>query len=223
MSRPCKICHTETEPFRWERRDWLFYHCPECEYIFKDESLHPPPEAERKNYEKHDNSFESTGYVKMFEGFIGWAIEPEMERLQAMAGDAPPRALDFGCGPGPVLGELLRRRGFATDVYDPFFFPDHVFDGRNYHLITSTEVFEHLSDPLRVAQMLAQHLEEGGILVLMTLFHYDDRERFLDWWYIRDISHVGFFNAKTLAVLAEKAGLKLLRHDGERVAVLGKL
>jgi 2-polyprenyl-3-methyl-5-hydroxy-6-metoxy-1,4-benzoquinol methylase len=35
------------------------------------------------------------------------------------------------------------------EIYDSYFSPEKVFLGKKYNLITSTEVFEHLDDPLR--------------------------------------------------------------------------
>ena len=47
----------------------------------------------------------------MFEAFIHKSIFPYQERIN--------KALDFGCGPGPVLAELLKRRGLEVEIYDP--------------------------------------------------------------------------------------------------------
>ena len=34
------------------------------------------------------------------------------------------KVLDFGCGHGPALADILFNNGFHMDLYDPFFFPN---------------------------------------------------------------------------------------------------
>ena len=130
------------------------------------------------------------------------------------------RTLDLGCGPGPVLADILRKTGYPTEVFDPFFFPE-VPTG-TFGLITMTEVLEHLPDPIAVLTPWVEKLEPGGILAGMTLFHPDDPIKFGAWPYRRDATHVSFYVPETLKTLAEILGLSLRFHDGNRYFVLEK-
>lgn len=132
------------------------------------------------------------------------------------------RALDFGSGPVPVLAILLEREyDYQVDIYDLFFSPKKVYEGKKYDLITSTEVLEHLSDPLGAFKLLASLLAPDGIFALMTLLHQNEDDHFLSWHYIREQSHITFYSLETLSYLAAQAGLEMLYSDKIRYACFG--
>jgi 2-polyprenyl-3-methyl-5-hydroxy-6-metoxy-1,4-benzoquinol methylase len=170
--------------------------------------------SEKKQYDQHNNSLESEGYVQMFEDFIELAIVPYFQNIQT--------SLDFGSGPGPVLCELLKRRGLEVDIYDLYYAPLKVYESKKYDLITSTEVFEHLSRPLEVLELLVEHLNDNAYLALMTKFPPADDKEFLAWWYRRDPTHISFFTPKSFEIMAEKVGLKVLRTINKNIVVFQK-
>lgn len=206
--QPCPVCAAEAGPV--DSAEPVYFRCPHCGYVFLDRRSLPDPARERARYELHQNSITDTGYTAMLDGFIDFAL--------AQTPQPPRTALDFGCGPAPVLAELLTRRGIKTDWYDPFFFPNKVYERKTYDLITCTEVLEHLRDPGAVLRLLAGALERGGTLAVMTGFIPQDKP-LRDWWYISDFTHIGFFTPESLAVVADKAGLRLLHNDGRKLAV----
>jgi hypothetical protein len=210
----CKICAGETELLRDKKFKIDYYICSYCEYIFMDEVALVSPEQEVARYNEHNNSMENEGYVNMFKEFLKIAVDPYAEQIKT--------ALDFGCGPGPVLSTLLQQKGFEVDTYDPYFAPEEIYKNKCYDLITATEVFEHLQDPLQTARLLKEHLTNGGILAIMTMFHPGDAAAFSSWWYRRDSTHISFFRPRTLTVLAELLGLKVLTFDRKNVCVLTK-
>ena len=210
----CKICKSDTISFYSAPLSKHYFYCQTCEFIGLVPSFIVPLEREKAQYDNHHNSLENEGYVKMFEDFMDlfW------NKLTCKA----IHALDFGSGPTPVLGELLRRRGAKVDCYDKFYQPQTIFEHQTYDLITSTEVFEHLENPLETLKMLTQYLAPNGIIALMTLFHPNDTELFLKWWYPRDPTHISFFTCKTLEILAKECDLKVVGGDGKRVVILQK-
>lgn len=178
-----------------------------------DEAHHLSPEKQRERYRLHENSGENTGYVEMFGQFIEFCVEPFVPKGSAL--------LDFGCGPEPVLARLLAERGYSTDHFDPFFFPEGPLP-KNYALITLTEVLEHLPDPLGTLRGLIPRLAPNGVLSIMTLFHPGDRDKFASWWYRRDATHVSFYSEETMERIARILGFDLLLTDSKRSVVLGK-
>lgn len=210
----CKICSREVSLLRDAKFHIDYFLCTSCEYIFIDEAAIVPPEQEIALYKQHNNTMDNEGYVNMFKEFMKISVDPYKERLKT--------ALDFGCGPGPVLAALLQQQGFAVDIYDPYFAPEKVYANKRYDLITATEVFEHLQDPLQTAQLLKDHLNDGGILAIMTLFHPGDMVSFNNWWYRHDPTHISFYRPKTLTVLAGQLGLKVLTFNEKNVCVLTK-
>ena len=191
-----------------------YYYCSYCEFISCEEGAIVRPGKEVALYKLHNNSMENEGYVNMFKEFIKVAVDPYGERIK--------KALDFGCGPGPVLASLLQQKGYDVDIYDLYFAPEKVYEHKSYDLITATEVFEHLQDPLQTAQLLKNHLNDQGILAIMTLFHPGDGVSFNNWWYRHDPTHISFYRPQTFTVLAEQLGLTVLNFDQKNVCVLTK-
>lgn len=171
-------------------------------------------EEEHKHYAKHNNSIENEGYVAMFQDF--------MQKTLLKAKDGTKNVLEFGSGPGPVLSELLRREGFEVDIYDKFFAPKKVYEDKLYDAITSTEVIEHISDPLSIMQFFNAHLKVGGHLCLMTQFHSNIIDEFLKWWYCRDLTHISFFRVETFEELAKRTGFEVEYSDSVKVIYLHK-
>ena len=195
----CKLCGSPSQQLKHKK---LYHVCGNCELIWLDERdvLAPGPEKER--YLEHNNDPDNQGYRKMFMDFLDM-VESRCKGQ---------RALDFGSGPGPVLAGILRDRGWDVDIYDPYFAPDEAFKQCKYNLVTCTEVMEHVSDPLITWRSLVERLDTGGVLAVMTHFH-PGVQKFKDWWYIRDATHVGFYNRITMEWLAQELGLKMLFCD----------
>lgn len=210
----CKICLKHTKLYQNPQFQHLYHYCAHCEAIFLDSTFWVDEQREKKQYDQHNNSLENEGYVQMFENFLDFF----WSELTCKA----PKVLEFGSGPTPVLRDLLKRRGAKVVCYDKFYHPDDGFKAYTYDLITSTEVFEHLDNPLQTLSLLAEHLNLNGYIALMTLFHDNTAENFWKWWYRRDPTHITFFTPKTLEILANQCGLVLVKTDNKRVALLKK-
>ena len=102
-----------------------------------------------------------------------------------------------------------------VDKYDPYFFPNKIFSDKKYDLITSTEVFEHFSDPGKEMELLTSHLKKDGYLAVMTSFH-PGPEEFEDWWYKWDPTHIVFYNQKTFEIIASEYDLDIIYTDQEK-------
>lgn len=207
----CKICNESVTIIDDIELNKKFFYCKHCELVFLDEQFYVSRENEKKQYNQHNNSLENEGYVNMFEEYLDFTLEKQSIKT----------ALDFGSGPTPVLAQLLKRRNLHVDCYDKFYQPQKIYENKQYDLITSTEVFEHLQNPKEVLNLLKMHLKPNGIIAIMTLFHTNKQEDFLKWWYRRDPTHITFFTPKTFEVLAYECGLKVLKHDNKRVIILG--
>ncbi len=203
----CKVCGSSSLQLIGEENK--YYHCDKCEAIFSEPDEIVEPDEEKERYEGHDNNHQNDGYVKMFKDFIEEVIEPNINL------DKINDVLEFGCGPGPVLADLLENRNLNVDLYDPYFFPKKVFKDQKYDLITSTEVFEHFSDPAKELKLLTSHLKEGSYLAVMTSFH-PGPENFEDWWYKWDPTHIVFYNQKTFSEIASAFDLEIIYTDQEK-------
>lgn len=208
----CPLCiGTRVEQIRTQDQR-VYYLCQKCALIHLVSSQHPKPEDELARYLEHHNSLKNQGYVN----FLMEAINPSLTYLQPGM-----KALDFGCGPTPVLSQILKR-DFGTDCenYDPFFYPDQPSDP--YDFIFSTEAFEHFFIPGDMLDKISGMLNKGGYLCIMTHL-WNALENFERWWYRRDPTHVCFYHQHTLGYICEKWMFDVRYQDHKRVFVLQKL
>lgn len=207
----CIICQSQVEATYDEKLDLTFYRCLHCEFVHQDPTTHVDGVKEKEQYDFHDNSFENEGYVDYLTKFMDSYVVP-LNKAGA--------ALDFGSGPGPVLSELLKKHFELVLHYDPYYHPDESYKKKTFDVITSTEVAEHFSDPLKEFRHLKSLLREDGYLVIMTSFRTMDMEEFLGWWYRRDSTHISFYRVKTFEEIARQLGLKIVSHNEKNVIIL---
>jgi len=213
--KKCHICENKNlELINDTKKKLNYYLCNNCGYIFIDPAKIPSIEKEKERYLKHNNAQENTGYVEMFENFIETGIEPHNHVIKT--------ALDFGCGTTPVLQGILEKHGIKTDIYDPFFFPEKIYENKTYDLITCTEVFEHLYNPMAIMEMFTNHLNKNGLIAIMTMFHPNDKTEFLNWWYRRDVTHISFFSPHTMEYMASRFGLQILMCSKKNICIIQK-
>ncbi len=214
MNEFCKICDSKTFTITHKKFGIDYYYCKACGFIAKDERSIISPEEELKIYESHNNSIDDPRYVAFFKRFLESAVFPYCK------GET---GLDYGSGPSPVLATILERDyGFSVDIYDLFFSPEREYEGRSYDLITATEVLEHLADPLSHFAIFRRCLKDEGILSVMTLFHPEDENEFLQWYYMRDMSHISFYTPRSMRVIGEKLGLEIIFTDDARYTTFRK-
>lgn len=208
----CHICNKVAEEFVDEKTDITYYHCRECEYIFKSPTYHQDLIQQKQRYDLHTNDANDRGYQAYFQHFIDF-ISPYISECSM--------ALDFGCGRTSLLATLLQNRGIDCDIYDPIYHPI-LDESRVYDLIVSTEVFEHLHHPKEVFSDLTSRLKVGGYLAIQTQFHSNEHKSFKQWYYHHDQTHIVFFRPKTFEVLAELYGYTLIAHNNKNMVILQK-
>jgi len=209
MNEYCDICGSETSEIFHKGFQLNFYYCNDCEFISKDKNAIITAEEEFRIYNLHENTIEDPRYVDYFKRFIHSAILNYCGTGR--------KGLDFGSGPSPVLATLLERDyDFSMDIYDLFYAPKKIYEGKKYNLVTATEVVEHLKNPLDYFCQFKDLLEDDGLLSIMTSFHPNNDVAFMNWHYIREACHISFYTLKTMEVISEKVGLKIIHTDDRR-------
>ncbi len=209
----CPLCHSDEKIRDFDIPvDKKYYLCGTCKLVYAHPQQYLSPEKELQRYSFHQNSLSDEGYVK----FLRQVIDPALKYINPnMCG------LDFGCGPNPVLSKLLKSNNINCDFYDPYFFPD-IPDNRKYDFVFATECFEHFFNPSSELQLISSMLNKNGILAIMTEF-YPEEEKFADWYYIKDPTHVCFYNLEVLDYICKSYKYERICTDSKRVAILRKL
>lgn len=174
--------------------------------IFMDPAERLGPQEEKLRYDQHENQ-SSAGYLAFFEPLIN-SIEEHFKAAGVMSPSLT--SLDFGCGPTALLSQLLNMRGFKTHDYDLYYHPNQDELRKTYHLVTSTEVWEHLYNPRTEIERMLRLLKPGGLLGVMTSAHRGEAV-FHDWHYRRDTTHVVFFSEQTMKWIAQTYKMQLIK------------
>lgn len=195
----CSLCASleVSEYFKDQRRSYV--QCSRCDLVFVPPQEYVTREAEKAEYDLHQNNIDDAGY----RGFLSRLMQPLLERLSPGAS-----GLDFGCGPGPALAHMLREAGFEMAVYDSFFARDDAVLAVRYDFICATEVVEHLHRPGAELERLWSLITDGGWLAIMTKL-VSDQAAFAHWHYKNDPTHVCFFSRDTWRWWAQQHGATL--------------
>ncbi|MDP5292939.1 class I SAM-dependent methyltransferase [Oceanimonas sp. CHS3-5] len=192
----CPLCDFPDHAlFHQDRR--RYHQCARCRLIFVEPGQRLTHEAEKAEYDLHDNDPQDGGYRR----FLSRLATPLTARLAPGS-----EGLDFGCGPGPALAAMLNEAGFAVTTYDPYYADRPERLQRQYDFVTCTEAIEHFYFPGREWQRLLAMIRPGGWLGLMTKLARD-QAAFATWHYKQDPTHVCFFSRDTFLWLAERDGL----------------
>ncbi len=210
----CSLCNSElVYPLeflisRKAQKNRCFVKCPECDLIFVPEKFHLLPQDEAARYRLHDNTLLNKGYVGMF-----------LEKIKVIHQYCPGvrSVLDYGCGPEPVLAQLMKMEGYDCQIFDPYFFPE--FPQGRYDLVISTEVFEHFRDIQTELQKIRSLIAPGGFLAVMTSFH-DATSDFSEWWYPGDPTHISFFSMRTFDWISKQFGFRIIYTDRKNFIIL---
>jgi|TARA_B110000196_G_C20915353_1_gene552607 2-polyprenyl-3-methyl-5-hydroxy-6-metoxy-1,4-benzoquinol methylase len=194
MAKYCVVCRSRLIQPLETIEDKIYWKCNNCLAKFLDKAYQLDPDNEKSRYLQHNNDINDHSY----RAFLSKLSEPLKAKL--LPGDF---GLDFGCGPGPALANMLQLEGYSMEIYDPFFFPDTSILTKEYSFITCTETAEHFFNPYQEFKNLDKILIKGGWLALMTCFMTKD-ELFKDWYYRRDPTHVSFYSEETFSVIASQ-------------------
>ncbi len=206
----CLLCQNST--LLDHLGDSTVFKCSICDLIFKNPKLHLSDAEEKKRYESHQNAKADQGYINFLKRLLD-PLEPLLPRVFS--------ALDFGCGPGPVLSSLIKEKGAHVELYDPVFFPDNEVLKRQYEVVTCTEVVEHFKNPSCDWKILVQAICPNGLLAIMTQLVTADTV-YAHWWYKNDPTHVVFYSEKTIEFLATHWNLKIIYNDQKSVVIFRK-
>lgn len=196
ISPDCSVCGSPaTRPFA-NIHGRAYHRCDHCMATLLDPAQRLSSAMEYAEYLEHKNNLADIGYRK----FLSKLATPLLARLAAGQD-----GLDYGCGPGPLLAQMLKEAGHSVSLFDPFFLPNRSLLDHRYDFITCTETIEHFHQPAKEFTRFDRMLRPGGWLAIMTCFQTDD-DCFASWHYRRDPTHVVFYREATLRHIAHGFG-----------------
>lgn len=204
----CILCLNDSVPFELDT-----FECQTCRVVFKNPENHPKPEFELARYELHNNDPEDQRYVNFLKQ-LTTPLENFLKKTDS--------AIDFGCGPGPALSQMMQERGYDFVHYDPYFFADaHLLIPEFYNVLTSTEVVEHFHFPYQSWKQMIDLVADNGYLAIMTQF-LTPQVDYKSWWYKNDPTHLVFYREETMNYIAKAYDLEIVYNDKKSVIIFQK-
>ncbi len=203
----CPLClNKNTQDYaRDPSRDFSL--CSICSLIFVPRAQLISSNDEKKRYDFHQND-ESDEFYRKYLNLIAERILPTLSEGET--------GLDFGCGRTTLMSDLIKKKNFAVDSYDLYYFPDMTIWSKKFNFIILSEVIEHLRNPIEEMKRLRKLLIPEGKMFIKTKLHPGDKPLFDNWFYKRDITHVQFFSEDSLRYLAKElsmSGPNMLSED----------
>jgi len=190
----CKLCRDSPVEIFFSDPPRTYLHCKNCELIFTTADSYLTLAQERERYEMHDNTVTNNGYVRFLDTVAKMVIEC-----------TPPEGsvLDFGSGKNAVLETIISRQcnEVQCESYDPQFDRLINFSEKKYDTIVLCEVIEHIRDLQGELECISSILKANGKVIIRTQ-KYSSLEKFANWWYRQDTTHINFFNDLSLSFAA---------------------
>lgn len=202
----CKICNKETISLVINGIN--YDKCNNCGYLAKKAEHILEEKEEYNRYLLHDNDT-SEQYFNYQEKFY-YEISNYLDN----------KVLDYGCGNNHILVNVLEKHGVDCNYFDLYFYNDTNYEKDRYKAIILEEVIEHLKDPTTTLKQLLNLLDTGGNLIIRTRFLKEELDS--KWWYLRDSTHIGFFEVKTFLYLCGIYNLKIIYCNDIDVIILKK-
>ena len=203
----CKICGSLTKNIAINKIKYEF--CESCCFLCKTQEYILPPHDEFQRYLHHNNS-DNEDYLKYQEKFFN--------EIHSFLGA---KVLDYGCGANHILVDILIRNNFDANYYDLYFYPNENYEKHLYDAIILEEVIEQLIQPMDVLTKLVSLLSKGGKIIIRTNLI---PQNILDgkWWYLRDTTHISFFDIKTFEAICNLLPLSIIYCNDKDLIIFEK-
>lgn len=206
----CPLCQ-HSSSFFYQDKQREYYRCTNCQLVFVPKHFHLSASSEKATYDKHENNSGDLHYLQ----FLNRLAAPLLKHLNKKAHQSL-SGLDFGCGPGPGLATMLQSAGHSMSVFDLFYANNPETLARTYDFVTCTEVIEHFNNPAQDVRTLFEAVKQKGALGIMTKLVIS-KERFANWHYKNDPTHVSFFCKETFEYLCEQYQYTLIYQQQDAI------
>ncbi len=206
----CRLCQSEScSPFCSDKSR-SYIRCNDCQLIFVPPEAFITADEEKKRYALHDNTPDNIEYVHYLKN-----VAEELHRIPLTS----PKVLDYGSGPEKVLTDILLKKGVDCTAFDPLY--DIVFEIENniFDIVILCEVVEHMRDIRKEAALIKTILKPQGYVMIRTELFREGVD-FVNWWYLRDPTHINFFSKASMQRFGEKLGRKIFYSNDKNIFIL---
>jgi SAM-dependent methyltransferase len=229
-SYPCSICGSERTRILLRKagvrvtRVFNIVGCVNCRHVYvnpriSDEALGRLYDEEYYRGQGFDQTIDYAGPASQYKlaevAAVAGTVEAAVGRLKGI------RWLDFGCGAGFLLAELLERGADAVGFDDsaaalqrcaekglPVATQSQIEAGAgSFDVISAVEVIEHVPDPRSFLRYLVSFLRVGGIAYVQT-GNWNVVRRLPGTPYVMPEGHIHYFTPPELRRLFREVGLE---------------
>lgn len=197
----CPLCKGSSSSLYHQDKSRSYYQCQSCTLVYVPREELVSAAEEKTRYDLHENSETDQSYINYLSG-IRDVILPHITKSD--------HGLDFGSGRTTLLEKLFIEHGYQMKSYDLYFHDHPELLKDKYDYIIMSEVIEHLRAPEADLKNLTTMLKPGSSLFVKTKLLPEEKDKFGDWFYKRDKTHVQFFTAGSFQKFGEFFGLKFM-------------
>jgi len=229
----CYLCQQRVPRKDFRKLGYDITKCPACAvYSLKFTGNYKEFIQEYYNEEFFTGSEDRAGYVD-YEG-DSWPETQNMRRYlkRVMRYKDGGKLLDCGCATGIFMVEA-QKVGFDVFGFDVSDYavniaqkklPNKVtkdtlqsvsFEPKTFDVITLFDVIEHLDDPRKAVKRLKRFLKDDGLLMINTgdVGSWLAKIEGKNWHFFIPPQHFFFFSRRTITMLLEQAGFKVIKID----------
>jgi 2-polyprenyl-3-methyl-5-hydroxy-6-metoxy-1,4-benzoquinol methylase len=224
--RPCNACGTPDPEARWQRDGHAIVACRACGLVYVGDDL------STIDFDAlYDERYYTGGHEAAFADYLGQAAARRRMARRKLFGlrriKPRGRLLDIGCAAGFFLAEA--RAHYEVQGVEPSAFAARfareqlklpVFTGTlqaavlpagHFDLVTLWDVIEHVADPVALLAEVERLLAPQGRVVLTTgdIGSAYAQARLPEWHLLTPPFHLYFYDRRTLAATAARAGLQV--------------
>ncbi len=219
----CPVC-AASAPRAGRKSDYTAYRCASCRHLF----MWPPPADVLGLYTEKYFTGGENGF-----GYVNYDLDKQpmleslhryLDLLTARTG-GPGRLCDIGTATGFFL-DLARQRGWETTGYEPCAYAAAAARAKGLNVIagvlprgagpfdaiTALDVIEHVPEPREFVRTVRSALRDDGYFAINTPDSNSSVAKWMgmDWHAILPPEHLHLFNAKSLKMVLEQEGFRVL-------------
>lgn len=223
MTQICRLCGATALKIG-EKNAHDIYRCPSCRFVM---AVAQGEDRSRAHYDDY-------GGTPMYRAKIEKKLKRSGKRIRRYAHLAGgKRFLDVGCSIG-IAAEAARRAGFDATGIDlddtaigeaKTLFPDVTYravlaedfaaEGHKFDFIYSSEVIEHIADPVSTLRAIKTMLAPGGVVWITTPDSGHPRvpKDFFSWNELCPPNHLSLFTRKNIKAAMAGCGLAIKKYE----------